>query len=241
MLHRQFRGRLDCLGLSFIASLKVVYRRAGPAVPLTHAALLSLAVQSYGKAGLLSCKEDKHSGDLIVTAVNRKCQLYTEYRWGRLPHEASQRGKVLRLVRAVHRVQVGAGRKVWSWRWAGVRRVWGVQIISGGQGQGCGRSHLHRCAKHTGRRDAMSGWVLSLHCRKGNTVSCCLTSHRPHPWWSFCGSRPSRTPGRTRPAPRRRARRRRKATGQQRAVGLGRRRRRPGAAAALLDQGPRRW
>ncbi|KXZ46941.1 hypothetical protein GPECTOR_39g435 [Gonium pectorale] len=35
---------------------------------------------SYGKAGLLTCKEDRHSGDVIVTGINRKAALYAEFR-----------------------------------------------------------------------------------------------------------------------------------------------------------------
>ncbi|GIM15473.1 hypothetical protein Vretimale_18249 [Volvox reticuliferus] len=41
---------------------------------------MSKFLQSYGKQGLLTCKEDKHSGDVIVTSVNRNSPLYTEYR-----------------------------------------------------------------------------------------------------------------------------------------------------------------
>ncbi|PNW83028.1 hypothetical protein CHLRE_06g303650v5 [Chlamydomonas reinhardtii] len=46
---------------------------------------MSKFLQSYGKAGLLTCKEDKHSGDVIVTAVNRKCPLLLDFR----PYKAS--------------------------------------------------------------------------------------------------------------------------------------------------------
>ncbi|KAG2496973.1 hypothetical protein HYH03_004979 [Edaphochlamys debaryana] len=46
---------------------------------------MSKFLQSYGKTGLLTCKEDKHSGDVIVTGVNRKCALFTDFR----PYKAS--------------------------------------------------------------------------------------------------------------------------------------------------------
>jgi hypothetical protein len=40
-----------------------------------------LCVQAYGgKKGLLTLKEDKHSGDQVVTSVDRTHQLYTEFR-----------------------------------------------------------------------------------------------------------------------------------------------------------------
>ena len=35
--------------------------------------------QAYAKSGLLQAKEDKHSGDVIVTVVNRKSRMYTDY------------------------------------------------------------------------------------------------------------------------------------------------------------------
>ncbi|GLI62284.1 hypothetical protein VaNZ11_004846 [Volvox africanus] len=41
---------------------------------------MSKFLQFYGKLGLLTCKEDKHSGDVIVTSINRNSVLYTEYR-----------------------------------------------------------------------------------------------------------------------------------------------------------------
>ncbi|GFR52463.1 hypothetical protein Agub_g14965, partial [Astrephomene gubernaculifera] len=41
---------------------------------------MSKFLQSYGKLGLLTLKEDKHSGDVIVTSVNRRAPLYTEFR-----------------------------------------------------------------------------------------------------------------------------------------------------------------
>jgi translation initiation factor 2D len=38
-------------------------------------------VQAYGgKNGLLTLKEDKHSGDQVITAINRSHELYTNYR-----------------------------------------------------------------------------------------------------------------------------------------------------------------
>ncbi|KAG2432033.1 hypothetical protein HYH02_013103 [Chlamydomonas schloesseri] len=46
---------------------------------------MSKFLQAYGKSGLLTCKEDKHSGDVIVTAVNRKCPLLLDFR----PYKAS--------------------------------------------------------------------------------------------------------------------------------------------------------
>ncbi|GLC72504.1 hypothetical protein PLESTF_001258200 [Pleodorina starrii] len=46
---------------------------------------MSKFLQAYGKQGLLTVKEDKHSGDMIVTSVNRTATIYTEYR----PYKAS--------------------------------------------------------------------------------------------------------------------------------------------------------
>ncbi|EFJ51539.1 hypothetical protein VOLCADRAFT_56991 [Volvox carteri f. nagariensis] len=40
---------------------------------------MSKFLQSYGKQGLLTVKEDKHSGDMIVTSVNRNSPIYTDY------------------------------------------------------------------------------------------------------------------------------------------------------------------
>lgn len=37
-------------------------------------------VQFYGKQGLLTVKEDKNSGDVILTSIKRNSRLYTDYR-----------------------------------------------------------------------------------------------------------------------------------------------------------------
>ena len=44
--------------------------------------------QGYGKAGLLSLKEDRHSGDVSVTCVNRTHPLYTSYTPYKVQQEA---------------------------------------------------------------------------------------------------------------------------------------------------------
>ena len=45
-----------------------------------------LLMQHYAKEGLLHCKEDKHSGDVIISNVNRNHSLYQEFR----PYKAQQ-------------------------------------------------------------------------------------------------------------------------------------------------------
>jgi translation initiation factor 2D len=53
---------------------------------VSHSALTLIAAslycccQAYSKSGLISTREDKHSGDTILTAVNRSHALLSDYR-----------------------------------------------------------------------------------------------------------------------------------------------------------------
>lgn len=46
-------------------------------------------LQAYSKLGLLKTREDKHSGDIILTAVNREHELYSEFRPYKLDSSSS--------------------------------------------------------------------------------------------------------------------------------------------------------
>lgn len=50
---------------------------------------LPAALQAYTKVGLIRTREDKHSGDVIVTAVDRSDELYSKFRPYKIPSSGS--------------------------------------------------------------------------------------------------------------------------------------------------------